>query len=449
MQQGQEIGALARRLYPDGVVVSRANGKPSVQITQELIATNSDCTLFEAEFTSGPFVTRADILQGKNGVWQVLEVKSSFSDTGNIKNLIDDLAYTVMVLRRAGLSVTSAHLCLLSRGYRFGDGPDLLFKSVDKTADVNVRIAEFETIADAVATALLDDDNSPAPALSSACRDCDYFAEACLGAGIKHSVLEIPGLHFTKLKELSAAGIVDLSGLPPDFKLNDRQTRANEACRAGKQIVGPGLKAALAGVAWPCHYLDFETVATVLPLYAGHACHRPVLTQFSIHHRDAANSVPTHSEYLADASKDCENEVADALIRALGTSGSVMVYSSYEKTRIKGLRDQFPDKADALDAVLLRLLDLLPIIQDCIYCPEFRGSFSIKKVLPALVPDLSYGDLEVADGEAAITQFARMARKELVGEQAETARNALLRYCERDTLAMVRLHETIGLLADA
>jgi hypothetical protein len=195
--------------------------------------------------------------------------------------------------------------------------------------------------------------------------------------------------------------------------------------------------------------LDFETVVTVLPIYPGHGCHRPVLTQFSIHHRDKIDAEPTHSEYLADATKECERELAEALIGALGGKGSIIVYSTYEETRIKALRDAMPDLAVPLQAILDRLLNILPIIQDHIYHPDFRGSFSIKKVLPALVPDLSYSGLEIADGDAAITKFARMARGQITGVLIETTRQNLLDYCKLDTYAMVRLHETLSHFAAA
>jgi hypothetical protein len=259
--------------------------------------------------------------------------------------------------------------------------------------------------------------------------------------------LEIPSLHHTKLKRLATDGIIDLSNIPDDLKLSERQERTKYAAFSGKTVVEPGLAAALKSIDWPCHYLDFETVATVLPLYGGHGCHRPVLTQFSIHHRASIDAEPGHSEYLADATKNCERELAEALIEQLGDRGTILMYSNYEETRIKALRDAFPELADSLQAILDRLKDLLRIIEDHMYHPDFRGSFSIKKVLPVLVPDLSYATLDVADGDTAITRFARMARGEISGDGVEVTRRQLLNYCRLDTLAMVRLHETLGQLA--
>jgi hypothetical protein len=220
MQQGQEVGALARKLYPGGILVGRHNGKTPPEITCELIADGTKETLFEARILAAPFVAKADILRRQNGAWHILEVKSGFSDTNHLDELVDDLAFTVMVFRRAGLPVAKASLMLLSRHYRFGDEPDRLFDIVDTTAAVLARAAEFEAAADSLASALFRG-QTPTPALVSACRNCDFFHDQCLGAGLTHTVLEIPSLHHKKLKRLSAEGMIDLVRVPDDLNLND------------------------------------------------------------------------------------------------------------------------------------------------------------------------------------------------------------------------------------
>lgn len=445
MQQGQEIGSLARELYPKGAMIRRVEGEDLAAVTNKALGNSANKTLFEATFRSGQFVARADILDRERNGWHVVEVKSKFSDTKSTAALIDDLAYTVMVARRSGLKVIRSSFLLLSRSYRRGDAPNRLFDMVDATDDVNDRVIEFERVADKIAGAVLGD-RKPRVRLVPACRDCPFFAEKCLGNGVSHSVLEIPGLHHKKLKTLSEGGIVSIADLPSDLELNERQDRARTSVLSGKLIVEPGLKAALRRITWPCHYLDFETVATSLPLYDGHGCHRQVLTQFSIHHRNSIDAELTHSEFLAEASKECERELAEALIEQLGEHGTILVYSSFEKTRISALRDAFPELAGPLESILGRLTDLLSVVDQHIYHPEFRGSFSIKRVLPVLV-GLSYDGLDVRDGDTAIARFARMARGEIVGEEAAATRRQLLAYCQQDTLAMVRLHEALINLA--
>ena len=213
-----------------------------------------------------------------------------------------------------------------------------------------------------------------------------------------------------------------------------------DSALSGKPFFADSLRKSLELIDWPCYYLDFETVMTVLPLYVGHGCHQQVLTQFSLHHRDAIAGEIYHTEFLADADRECERELAESLIDALGEKGSILVYGSFESTRIKSLRDRFPDLKSPLEAIRNRLVNLLGTIRANLYHPEFRGSFSVKYVLPALV-DLSYNDLAVADGDTAITMFARMARREIPIEQIERVRFNLREYCKRDTFAMVQIHD--------
>jgi hypothetical protein len=317
-----------------------------------------------------------------------------------------------------------------------------LFEIVDKTSEVNTKAAEFDAAADAAAAALFAAEH-PAPSLSSACRRCDFFPSECLGAGIEHSVLELPSLHPTKLKKLGAIGVIGLLALPEDFELTDRQKRVKDSVASGDPFKNPDLLAALQALQWPCHYLDFETVATTLPLYENHACHQQVLTQFSIHHLARLGAELTHSEFLADATRDDQRTLAVRLIEALGTEGSIVVYGTFEKTRITAMQTMFPDLSEQLGSILVRLVNLNAIVTDNVYFPAFRGSSSIKNVLPVLVPELSYEGLAIADGDTAITRFARMARKEIAGADIEVTRAQLLEYCKLDTLGMVRLHEAL------
>jgi hypothetical protein len=317
---------------------------------------------------------------------------------------------------------------------------------IEVTDQVNDHLAEVEPHRDELAAVVVGG-VIPRAALKSGCRSCEFFSTECLGKGHAHTVLEL-GVTGKKFKRLSDAGIIRVSDVPEDLDLTDRQERVRQAILSGNPFVSHDLADALATIQWPCHYLDFETVMTDLPLYDGYGCFKQVLTQFSIHHRDSPTGELRHDEFLVDATCPNERELALALIGALSESGSIVVYSSFEKTRIAALRDQYVDLGEPLAAVLDRLIDLEAIISKNFYHPQFRGSTSIKTVLPVLVPELSYDDLAIGNGGVAVARFAGMARGEIVGSQIAETRRELLDYCNRDTLAMVRVHDALLALAE-
>jgi len=142
---------------------------------------------------------------------------------------------------------------------------------------------------------------------------------------------------------------------------------------------------------------------------------------------------------LADPGQDCRRELAENLIRDCGSEGSIVVYTSFEKTIINALAGSFPDLKDEMERIVRRLVDLCDILRRNYYHPEFHGSYSIKKVLPVVVPDMGYENMAVDNGLDASALFAYMARGRYDREEAERVRDNLLEYCGVDTMAMVRL----------
>jgi Domain of unknown function(DUF2779) len=175
-----------------------------------------------------------------------------------------------------------------------------------------------------------------------------------------------------------------------------------------------------------------------IPLYQ---CTRPYQTvpfQWSLHATDG-EGVLHHREFLAEGGGDPRRRFAETLIEALAAfDGPILVYSAYEKSRLKQLAGEFPDLSESLNALIARLVDLLPIVRGAVYFPEFRFSNSIKSVAPALCPGFGYDDLEgVADGGAASAAFLQLASGSLtVPDEIDHLRAALLAHCQRDTLAM-------------
>jgi hypothetical protein len=169
--------------------------------------------------------------------------------------------------------------------------------------------------------------------------------------------------------------------------------------------------------------------------------------QFSYH--EANGDGYTHAEFLAEGPEDARPLLVQRMLEATAKAERVVMYSSFEKTRIRDLQEFVPAFRDDLIELEHKLIDLLPVLRDHVYHPEFHGSFSIKKVLTPLVPDLTYNDLVIVDGLVASVEIARLlfVAGKIPPEDVPRVRKDLLDYCERDTWAMVRLLDKLKSLA--
>ena len=210
-------------------------------------------------------------------------------------------------------------------------------------------------------------------------------------------------------------------------------------------VVEPGLARALGGFRPPLAFLDFETVGLAIPVWDGCHPYDQVPVQFSCH-RPAADGTLTHHEWIADGPRDPRPELARQLVAACRGARTVVAYNAgFERGCIERLAATVPELADELLGIAARLADPLPVVREHVYHPEFGGSFSLKAVLPALVPGPAYEGLEVAEGATASVELERLmfAGDAMPAEDRQRLRDALLRYCAVDTMSMVRLLERL------
>ncbi len=243
-------------------------------------------------------------------------------------------------------------------------------------------------------------------------------------------------------------GIVSIRDIPDDFKLTDNQSIVREAVKSGQVVIRDGLKSALSEIVYPAYYLDFETTNTAIPLYQDTAPYTQIPFLYSVHKCFSAGKIIGHSAYMADPAKDCRRELAENLIRDCGEKGTVFCYSHFEKQIIKGLMKLFPDLEDSLKKLIERLVDLKGILAKHFYHPDFAGSYSIKKVLPVLVPEMSYEGLDISDGGEAMAVYAWLVKGKYEGEEVEVVKDSLVEYCSQDTLGMVRVHWVVEGIVD-
>jgi len=441
---GSEVGELARRLFPGGVLVAFAHGhhEPALQRTAELLADPTVPAIFEAAFKFDNVLVRVDVLErvtdGAPARWRLIEVKAST----RVKPVhLEDLAIQAYVLAGAGVFLESLRLMYINRQYLYEGGQiDLgqLFAQQDLTAQVTARSATVPPRLAAMKTMLMAD-APPDIQPGSQCHEpfgCPFW-EHCTAQKPPRWVFYLPGGKRT-FEKLTEQGIELIDEIPEEFKLSGAQQRMKD----NVEWLDSQLKTALQAVRYPVHHLDFETFMPGIPLYP---CTRPYHTlpfQWS-NHIATEDGALRHDYYLSVDQRDQREELLLRLLTSLGREGSICVYSGYEWKILMELAETFPRLRREISAVADRLWDLLLVIRRHYYHPDFEGSFSIKAVLPALVPALGYADLEIQDGAMASLFYERMVFGPT--DSAEKARlcTALLTYCKRDTLGMVEIRRTL------
>ena len=271
---------------------------------------------------------------------------------------------------------------------------------------------------------------------------CPFFGHCHTGEP-EYPLRTLPNLKRPLEERLRNAGVAHIGSIPTDFQgMSELQGRIQASVASGSPYVSANLAADMAKIGSPASFLDFEALSPAVPIYAGTRPYQAIPFQWSLHVRDA-NGKLTHHSFLYDGVEDPRDRFAESLLNLVPTTGPIVTYSSYERTTLNRLAEVLPPHRSQLLELSDRIVDLLPIIRNNYYHPEFKGSFSIKAVAPALVPDLDYADLDIQEGTLAAAQYEQLVRGGVPKTEAPQIRESLLAYCERDTEAMVRVYEAL------
>ena len=450
---GRQIGRKAHLLFPGGVLIDEEPWRhaQAVARTVALMIDQRVPAIFEAAFEFQNIRIRVDVLERlADGTWGLREVKSS---GGPKDHYYDDIALQDFVLEGAGVAITSIELLHVNTAYVCGPGgiswPDF-FARVDVRDAVAARLVDLpgrlKAMRDCLGMVEL-----PAAEPGSQCGTpyaCEFW-DRCTAKKPADWTFYLPRLSQESVSELKALGIESISSIPANFLLTPKQVIIRDATASGHPYVAPDLAGLLRCCGPPACYLDFEAMMPPIPLYEGTRPYQTIPFQWSLHVIDADGALH-HREFLAKVGDDPRRQFAETLIEALTAFvGPILIYSAYEQTRLRELAEDFPDLSAALNTLIARLVDLLPIVRAAVYYPEFQFSNSIKSVAPALCPGFAYDDLEgIADGATASAAFLQLASGYLtVPKEVDQLRSELLAYCQRDTLAMVEVHRALTRLA--
>ena len=445
LRAGREVGVLAQQLFPGGseTPIEGLSVHEQIERTQHLIDSGVS-VIYEASFDYDGTFVKVDILAKNGNTWQIHEVKMSTS----VKEVnLDDVAIQYYVLTQSGLTVSGAFLVHINKEYvRQGEiDVQQLFASEDVLEEVLARQAALLQIIADLRNALQD--GEPQIDIGPYCNDpyaCD-FIPYCWQHVPENSIFELRG-NGVKKWSLYERGIIRFDQIPLD-ELNKNQRHQVEATLSQQDSIDRKAVAAFLNTLWyPLYHLDFETFNTAIPKYDGIRPYQQVPFQYSLHVQKEAGAEAQHFEFLAEPNTDPRRALVEQLLKLIPEEGCVLTYNqTFEKGVLRELASLFPDLAKEINKRLENVRDLMvPFRKRDVYKWQMRGSYSIKEVLPAMVPDLSYSGMVIADGVAAMQAYHDMCTME-PGTELTQLRTAMLEYCRLDTLAMVRiLGETVA-----
>lgn len=444
LEQGKEIGRVAHKRFPGGVLVHPMEFGEAVEITRELIADPEIPSIYEGAFIHNGVRIRVDVLERvKGNAFNLNEVKSS----SRVKpEHIPDVALQVHVAG-SEMQIERVSLVHINTEYVYKGG-DYDLNRLFTLNDVTQEAVGAQTSLPAqIATmqAVLKGSKPPSVPIGRHCDSpvqCPFWGHCHVG-GPEFPVQELPRYGNRKKLKLrfEEMGIDDIRHIPQDMEeLPPEWERIRDSVKSGRPYFDPALPQALKVLKYPIHFLDFETFNPALPMFPETRPYQVIPFQWSCHVLDEQGRLE-HKEFLHDGADDPRPDFAASLLQALGTKGSIIVYNqAFEASRIRELAAFIPEKSQPLLALLDRFVDLLPIIKDHVYHPEFRGSYSIKSVLPALVPTMNYDGLSIGDGDTASAAYSELLNGGVSEQRRSELRQGLLKYCCQDTLAMLRIY---------
>ena len=450
MEVGHKVGEIAKALYDPkrkGEELRPFESGFDAAYSRTAVLLEQSRPIFEASFTSGGALAFADILlparKGGKRVWRMVEVKSSSSVKDYHR---DDAAVQAYVARGAGVPLVSVSLAHIDSTWVYpgnGDYQGLLVEN-DLTEDAFGReeeVKQWITEAQKIAAKRKE----PQRQTGKHCTDpyeCG-FLKYCQSQEplAEYPVSWLPRVQSKALKtHIEDGSVIDMRDVPDEL-LNDLQQRVKKHTLAGRKYFNASNAAQdLTAYKLPAYFLDFETIQFAIPIWKGTSPFQQIPFQFSMHRLGKTGKLESNS-FLDLSGNDPSRAFAKALIAACDERGPVFVYNEgFEKARIGELAKRFPVFKQQLLAINERVVDLLPIARNHYYHPKQHGSWSIKKVLPTVAPDLRYDKLEgVQDGGMAMGAFMEAIDPKTAPDRKDQIEKQLLKYCELDTYAMVRL----------
>lgn len=440
-QSGTDVGILAQQLFPGGIEVpyEGLSHQEQVAMTASEISKGTE-TIYEATFLHNGIFIKIDILHRGSAGWEIFEVKASTQ----VKEVhLYDAALQYQVLLGMGMAVATTNIVHINNTFtRYGD-VDIrqLFAIEDITADV--KELQPYIVEELVAQRQMLSGEMPVTDIGPCCSDpyeCDFTGH-CWSHIPDDSVFDLRGKGVDRFA-LYRQGIIKQADIPAGT-LNTAQYQQVSSTIEQRDSFNKGsLKSFLDEIWYPICFLDFETFMSAVPLFDNSRPYQQIPFQYSLHIQDQPGTDLQHYEYLTQPGQDPRSELLDTLLKRIPKGACILAWNqSFEISVLSKLGELFPKKQKRVERLIENFRDLMePFRSRNIYLWQSKGSYSIKSILPILVPELSYKDMDIADGGMAMDAYHQMGSIDNP-EELMKIRKALLEYCKLDTFAMVRILE--------
>ena len=442
-ESGSEVGIIAQRLFPGGINIPYEpdDYDKQIKLTQEAIR-GGIYTIYEAAFKSNGVFVKTDILHKEKDGWAIYEVKSSTS----LKDIyMPDAAIQYYAVKGSGLPVSRVCVIHINNQYiRQGDiEPHKLFTVNDITCEVLGMQDKIEEELERQKNMLLGD--IPDKDIGRHCQDpydCEFIGY-CWSHIPEDSVFILKG-NRTLSYELYSKGIINLRDIPESMVSGDIMFQVEAFLEKKIHISKESIRDFLDTMRYPLYFLDFETLSSPIPPFDGTAPYQHIPFQYSLHIIENEGSEPVHHEYIAEPGTDPRRELTERLLSDIPENACVIAYvANFEKNRLKELAEYLPEYRRKKENIIVNTIDLaIPFKKRYFYHWKQNGSYSLKAVLPLIVPELTYENLEIRDGNMAMKAY-KMMHETSDPEEINLIRHALLEYCRLDTLAMIKIVERL------
>lgn len=450
IDMGIEVEEAARRLFPDGLLIPGPKGDAQ-QSTLRCLRSNPTGILFQAVFQCDDLSAAIDVLQydSAKGECHLYEIKSA---TELKEEHLYDLAFQATLLERHGMRVTQASILHINPKYVRQDNLDVrqLFtlaemkEEIDRVSDDVIK--EIQEARDYLSR--FAEPSGPCSCIYKArskhCTTFEYSNPHVPAYGV-HDIARI-GSNPTKLRELVDAGILELDDVPAEIKLTKTQSAQLRVHRTGETIFNKeAISEELSELAFPLHFIDYETFAPAIPIFPQYAPYDQIPLQYSVHIVGAPREEPIHRDFLHDGTDDPSSSFFRSLQQHIASFGAIIVWNKGFESHINDcISRRLPSTKDYFIEFNDRIYDLMDIFsQQQFVHRDLCGSVSIKKVLPILVPHLSYSQLEIHDGATASLVWSKLVSGLLTGEEKRRLKAHLRKYCELDSYGMYAIWQAL------